>query len=318
MTDAAHSALAHAPVLRDEVVAYLAPHAGGIYIDGTFGRGGYARAILAHNPQRLYAFDRDASAIAAGQELAQQYPNLTLIHGCFGAMATLLAAHDVHAVDGIALDLGVSSPQLDEAERGFSFRADGPLDMRMDQNASLCAADLVNTHGEKELADMIFLFGDERYARRIARAIVAARAIAPITRTGQLADIVRKIVPRSKDGIDPATRTFQALRIVVNDELGELQAGLAAADQLLRPTGRLVVVSFHALEDRIVKEFLRARDGKSAPTSRHRPANDTVPAHFVALTRRPVAPDEDAINVNPRARSARLRAAERTAEGAAS
>ena len=312
------SAPNHAPVLRDEVLHYLAPRPDGIYVDGTFGRGGYARAILAMQPHHLYAFDRDAAAIAAGQELAQQYPNLTLIHGCFGAMAGLLAARDVHAVDGIALDLGVSSPQLDTAERGFSFRADGPLDMRMDQNTPQCAADLVNGSDEKELADMIFLFGDERYARRIARAIVAARAVTPITRTLQLADIVRKIVPRSKDGIDPATRTFQALRIVVNDELGELQAGLAAAEKILRPQGRLVVVSFHALEDRIVKEFLRSRDGKSGQASRHRPANDSAPAHFAALTRRPVAPDDAAIATNPRARSARLRAAERTAEGAAS
>ncbi len=311
-------ALTHIPVLCDEVLHYLAPRPDGIYVDGTFGRGGYARAILARKPRHLYAFDRDAAAIAAGQELAQQHPNLTLIHGRFGAMAALLAERNVHAVDGIAFDLGVSSPQLDMAERGFSFRADGPLDMRMDQTASRCAVDLVNDTGEKELADMIFLFGDERYARRIARAIVAARAVTPITRTLQLADIVRKIVPRSKDGIDPATRTFQALRIVVNDELGELQAGLTAAEQLLRPQGRLVVVSFHALEDRIVKEFLRARDGKTGQASRHRPANDSMPAHFTALTRRPVGPDDTVIAANPRARSARLRAAERTAVGAAS
>ncbi|MGB4100507.1 MAG: 16S rRNA (cytosine(1402)-N(4))-methyltransferase RsmH [Alphaproteobacteria bacterium] len=308
----------HIPVLRDEVLHYLAPRPDGIYVDGTFGRGGYSREILARKPRHLYAFDRDAAAIAAGEDLAQQHPNLTLIHGCFSAMATLLAERNVHAIDGIALDLGVSSPQLDTPERGFSFRADGPLDMRMDQNTPRCAADLVNSSGEKELADIIFLFGDERYARRIARAIVAARAVAPITRTLQLADIVRKIVPRSKDGIDPATRTFQALRIAVNDELGELQSGLAAAEQLLRAQGRLVVVSFHALEDRIVKDFLRARSGKPGQASRHQPANDSVPAHFVALTRRPVAPDQTIIDANPRARSARLRAAERTTAGAAS
>ena len=308
---------AHAPVMRDEMLHYLVPRADGVYVDGTFGRGGYARAILAHKPRRLFAFDRDHDAIAAGQELARQYPALTLIHGRFGAMAELLAARDVHKVDGIALDLGVSSPQLDEAGRGFSFRADGPLDMRMDQTGDVSAADLVNGCTETDLAKIILDFGDERYARRIARAVIAARAAAPITRTLQLAEIVRRIVPRSKDGIDPATRTFQALRIVVNDEFGELNAGLRAAEALLHPQGRLVVVSFHALEDRIVKEFLRARDGKSGRGSRHLPANDTAPARFRELTRRPVMPGTDEITANPRARSARLRAAERLAPEAA-
>ncbi len=314
---APQSAMSHLSVLRDEVVHYLAPREDGIYVDGTFGRGGYARAILAKNPGRLYGIDRDRAAIDAGQDLAKQNPKLTLIQGRFGAMDELLAAHNVTAVDGIALDLGVSSPQIDEAERGFSFRADGPLDMRMDQSASQSAADLVNKTEEGALADIIFAFGDERYARRIARAIVAARITAPLTRTLQLAEIVRRIVPRSKDGIDPATRTFQALRIAVNDELGELQSGLRAAEKLLRPHGRLVVVSFHALEDRIVKDFLRARSGKSSRGSRHLPANDVVPAAFALLTRKPVAPGNAEISINPRARSARLRAAERMGTEAA-
>ncbi len=308
---------AHVSVLRDEAVAGLAIRQDGIYIDGTFGRGGYTRAMLAQQPRALYAFDRDPQAIAAGQTLAAEHPALTLIHGRFGAMVELLRARAVTQVDGIAFDLGVSSPQLDEAERGFSFRTDGPLDMRMNPEAGQTAADLVNQAAEAELAHIIFTYGDERFSRRIARAIVTARADAPITRTLALADIVRRIVPRSKDGIDPATRTFQALRIAVNDELGELQAGLLAAEQLLRPGGRLVVVSFHALEDRMVKEFLRARDGRDRSGTRHLPANDIAPARFTELTRKPIAPSEREIAANPRARSARLRIAARTAETAA-
>lgn len=307
--------MTHAPVLCAEVVRYLAPQSGGIYVDGTFGRGGYARAILAHDPARLYAFDRDADAIAAGQELAQRHSNLVLIHERFSAMAETLAAHDIQAVDGVTLDLGVSSPQLDDAGRGFSFRADGPLDMRMDRRVPHSAADLVNTASEQELADVIFHLGDEHLARRVARAIVSARTTAPIMRTLHLADIVRRVVPRSKDGLDPATRTFQALRIAVNDELGELRAGLEAAEHILRPGGRLVVVSFHALEDEIVKDFLRDRSGSGARSSRHLPANDDTPARFTLLTRRPIVPADAEIAANPRARSARLRAAVRTAAG---
>jgi len=305
---------AHVSVLRDAAIDNLNIHADGIYVDGTFGRGGYTREILARQPKHVYAFDRDPTAIAAGQELAQQYPTLTLIHGRFGAMAELLAERNVQAVDGIALDLGVSSPQLDEAERGFSFRADGPLDMRMDPTTPRSAADIVNQTEEEELANIIFTYGDEHFSRRIARMIVTTRADHPITRTLELAEIVRRIVPRSKDGIDAATRTFQALRIAVNDELGELNAALQASEQLLRPHGRLVVVSFHALEDRIVKEFLRARDGRSGGGTRHLPANDIAPARFTELSRKPIAPSEAEIKANPRARSARLRVATRTTE----
>ncbi|MEJ0063057.1 MAG: 16S rRNA (cytosine(1402)-N(4))-methyltransferase RsmH [Alphaproteobacteria bacterium] len=305
------TAAAHLPVMRDEVIHYLAPRSGGIYVDGTFGRGGYAKAILEREPARLFAFDRDRSAIDAGAPLAREYPALTLIHGKFGAMEELLAARGVSEVDGIALDLGVSSPQIDEADRGFSFREDGPLDMRMDQAAPFTAADLVNGTEETELAHIIFTYGDERYSRRIARAIVAARAAAPIMRTSQLAEIVRRLVPRSKDGIDPATRTFQALRIAVNDELGELRSGLQAAENLLRPKGRLAVVSFHALEDRIVKEFIRGRSGRTGKGSRHLPASEEPVAAFKELTRKPAAPSAAEIAANPRARSARLRAAEK-------
>jgi 16S rRNA (cytosine1402-N4)-methyltransferase len=303
----------HVSVLREAAIAQLNVRTDGIYIDGTFGRGGYTRQLLAAKPERVLAFDRDPQAIAAGAALAGAYPALTLIHARFGAMVAELAARNVHQVDGIVFDLGVSSPQLDVAARGFSFRADGPLDMRMDPSMGRTAADVVNFTPEDELANLIFTYGDERCSRRIARAIVAARMVQPLTRTHELADIVRRIVPRSKDGIDPATRTFQAIRIAVNDELGELQAGLAAAERLLRPEGRLVVVSFHALEDRMVKEFLRARDGRSGGNTRHLPAQAIAPALFVSPSRKPIAPDAAEIAANPRARSARLRVAVRTA-----
>lgn len=302
----------HAPVLGVEVIAQLNVRPDGLYVDGTFGRGGYTAALLAKAPRHVYAFDRDPQAIAAGAMLAARHANLTLIHARFGAMAHELETRQVPAVDGIALDLGVSSPQLDEPERGFSFRADGPLDMRMDNSQGADAATLVNHEDEAKLADIIYSYGDERYSRRIARAIVAARAAAPIMRTQQLAGIVRRIVPRSKDGLDPATRTFQALRIAVNDELGELRHGLQAAEKLLCPGGRLAVVSFHALEDRIVKDFLRARSGRSS-SSRHVPDQNDVAPSFTEVTRKPITPDAAELAANPRARSAKLRVASRSA-----
>jgi len=250
----------HRPVLLAEVLKLLAPRDGGIYVDGTFGAGGYSRAILESADCRVVGLDRDPRAIAEGAPLADSFAGrLTLVEGRFGEMVDLLAAKGVDAADGVALDLGVSSMQLDEAERGFSFRGDGPLDMRMGGEGP-SAADLVNDLGEAELADILFRYGEEKRARAIARAIIRRRAQGPITRTTELAAVVRKVLgPKKRDAIDPATRSFQALRIAVNDELGELDRGLAGAEALLKPGGRLAVVSFHSLEDRRIKRFLRAR-----------------------------------------------------------
>jgi 16S rRNA (cytosine1402-N4)-methyltransferase len=311
----------HKPVLLKEVLDALSPRDGGIYVDGTFGRGGYSRAILEAAECRVIAIDRDPEAIAAGQDLIDSYSGrLDLIEGSFGDMQSLLAANGVVLVDGIALDLGVSSPQLDDAGRGFSFREDGPLDMRMAKSGRT-AAEVVNALPEKELADVIWRYGEERRARQVARAIVAAREEQPIERTLALAEVVRKAVGKGKDKIDPATRTFQGLRIFVNDELGELERALEAAEKLLKPGGRLVVVSFHSLEDRIVKDFLRARSDAAPRGSRHLPAATPPAPAFTLLKRGAVKPGDAEMNENPRARSARLRAAERTAaqgEGGAS
>jgi 16S rRNA (cytosine1402-N4)-methyltransferase len=308
------AAARHVPVLLAEIVAALSPRDGAFYVDGTFGLGGYSRALLEAARCKVCGIDRDPRAIAAGAALAAQHPGrLELLNGRFGDMERLLAARGVTQVDGVALDIGVSSPQIDEPARGFSFRSDGPLDMRMGADGPT-AADVVNSADEATLADIIERYGEERFARRIARAIVAARATAPITRTIQLAEIVRGVVRRTADGIDPATRTFQALRIYVNDEIGELQRGLAAAERLLVPGGRLAVVSFHSLEDREVKSFLKRRSGSDGGVSRHLPAPGKQRApSFALLTRRAVRPADDEIATNPRARSARLRAAERTA-----
>jgi 16S rRNA (cytosine1402-N4)-methyltransferase len=303
----------HNPVMLREVVEALAPKDGGVYIDGTFGRGGYSRALLKAAKTRVIGIDRDPAAIKEGEKLAAEFkPRFAILHCPFGAMDILLVSEQVKQVDGIALDLGVSSPQLDDAARGFSFQADGPLDMRMSQSGP-SAADLVNAMAERELADIIYLYGEERHSRRIAQRIVEARGATPILRTAQLAEIVRRATPRAKDGIDPATRTFQALRIHVNDELGELRRGLAAAEILLKPTGRLAVVSFHSLEDRIVKDFLRRRSAIASSPSRHLPANDDTPVpSFRLLSRKVLTPSDDETRANPRARSAKLRVAERT------
>jgi 16S rRNA (cytosine1402-N4)-methyltransferase len=303
----------HTPVLLAEVVAALAPRAGSIIVDGTFGAGGYARALLEAAPCRVFGIDRDPDQVARAAELVARFKErLTVIEGRFGAMDRLLADRGVTRVDGIALDLGVSSMQLDQAERGFSFRHEGPLDMRMEKAGS-SAADAVNTLPEAELADIIWRLGDERHSRRVARAIVTARKAGPITSTNGLAELVRAAVPRSKDAIDPATRTFQALRIHVNDELGELDRGLDAAERLLADGGRLAVVSFHSLEDRTVKEFLRRRSSATARPSRHLPPMAAGrAASFRLVGRKPVAPGAAEIAANPRARSAKLRVAERT------
>lgn len=299
---------AHIPVLLTEVIAALAPRDGALYLDGTFGGGGYTEALLRTARCQVVALDRDPAAVQRGDALASLYRGrLTLIEGRFGEMERLLQPLGVRHLAGVTLDLGVSSPQLDDPARGFSFRDDGPLDMRMGQ-AGQTAADLVNTASEAELAAIIRDYGEERLARRIARAIVAAR---PLTRTSELAALIRRVVPQS-GGIDPATRTFQALRIAVNDELGELDRGLAAAERMLEPGGRLAVVAFHSLEDRQIKNFLRLRSGAAPKTSRHLPGTRQTAPSFRLISRKPVTPGAAELARNPRARSARLRAAERT------
>ncbi|HEY0271247.1 MAG TPA: 16S rRNA (cytosine(1402)-N(4))-methyltransferase RsmH [Sphingomonas sp.] len=301
----------HIPVLLDEVLAALAVKPGEVHVDGTFGAGGYSRAILAAGAGRVFAFDRDPQAIAAGRALeAESAGRLVLVAGRYSTMGAALAERGVEAVDGVTLDIGVSSMQLDQAERGFSFQADGPLDMRMEQ-AGMSAADFVNAAQEAEIADVLHFYGEEPRARRIARAIVAAR---PLTRTGDLADVVRRATGHHP-GMpkDPSTRTFQAIRIHLNRELDELGEGLAAAEGLLVAGGRLAVVSFHSLEDRIVKRFLNAR-GKAAPAgSRHRPATMAERAPSFEGVSRAIRAGEAEQRRNPRARSATLRAARRTA-----
>jgi 16S rRNA (cytosine1402-N4)-methyltransferase len=301
----------HVPVLGREAVEMLAPRAGGTYVDATFGAGGYSRAILAVSGTRVIAIDRDRSAVAGGFDLVDgSEGRLTLVEDRFSNLAEVCASEGVTSVDGVVMDVGVSSMQLDEAARGFSFRLDGPLDMRMGQ-AGPTAADVVAKASEAELADIIYLFGEERHSRGVARAIVAARKDAAITTTRALADIVARVVRGKPGEIHPATRTFQGLRIFVNEELDELQTALEAAERVLKPGGRLAVVSFHSLEDRIVKNFFAER-AKASGGSRHLPeVKQSVPS-FRLLTRKPVTPTEDEMSANPRARSAKLRAAERT------
>ena len=315
-----HPMNAHVPVMLSEVVGLLAPRAGGVYLDGTFGGGGYATAFLEAAPCTVWAIDRDPEAIARGASLAARFPGrLHLIHGQFGDMLDLLAEHGITALDGIVLDLGMSSFQLDDAARGFSFRGDGPLDMRMSRSGPT-AADLVNTLGERELADLLLELGEERASRRIARAIVAARAETPIVTTARLATIIRGVVAPDRSGIDPATRSFQALRIRVNDELGEIARALEQASRLLALAGRLIVVSFHSLEDRIVKRFMTDAAGRTPAPSRHDPrglAARPLP-RFRLLTARPLRPSAGETKANPRARSARLRALECTMAESAS
>ena len=306
---------AHIPVMVDQVVAALAPRDGGLYVDGTFGAGGYSRAILDSADCTVVGIDRDPDAIAEGAEVAARYDGrLILVHGRFSQMDTLLGGHGIDLVDGVAIDCGVSTMQLDRPERGFSFRHDAVLDMRMEKSGAT-AADIVNTETEERLAQIIREFGEERRARRVARAICKAREQQRITGTAQLADIVRAAVgPKGASDIDPATRTFMAFRIFVNNELGEITGGLCAAEAVLKEGGRLAVVTFHSLEDRIVKTFLRQRAGQAPRGSRHLP--DDAPAarpSFSLVTRRAARPSADEIARNPRSRSAHLRTAERTA-----
>lgn len=311
----------HAPVLLAEVVEALAPVRGGVVLDGTFGAGGYTRALLEADPQRhVIAVDRDPDAIASGQALVRAVaPRLTLVPGRFGDLEEIAReyaqAHAPEGLSGIVLDIGVSSMQLDEAERGFSFRLDGPLDMRMEQ-AGPSAADLVNEAEEAMLADVFYHYGEERRARAIARGIVEARRRKPFETTRELADLVARFVRADPHGPHPATRAFQALRIAVNDELGELVRALHAAERVLAPGGRLVVVTFHSLEDRIVKQFLAGRAGRNPGGSRHLPAAAPQEPTFRLATKGPVVPSEAEILGNPRARSAKLRAGERLASPA--
>jgi 16S rRNA (cytosine1402-N4)-methyltransferase len=305
------ASLRHVPVLGRQAVELLNPRDGGIYVDATFGAGGYSRAILGLTGTRVIGIDRDRSAILGGFDLVDRSGGrLTLVEDRFSNLAEICAAQGFAAVDGVVMDVGVSSMQLDEAERGFSFRLGGPLDMRMGHDGPT-AADVIAKASEADLANIIYIFGEERHSRAVARAIVAARKEAPVTTTRALAAIVAKVV-RSKPGeIHPATRTFQALRIFVNEELDELHLALTAAESVLKPGGRLVVVSFHSLEDRIVKNFFAER-GKAGGGSRHLPEIAQAAPSFVILTKRPVKPDDAEISANPRARSAKLRAAERT------
>lgn len=306
--------MSHLPVMLKEVVTYLAPADDEIYVDGTFGAGGYTQAFLDNADCTVVAIDRDPSAQERAQILKAKYGNrLVFIHGCFGDVQDLLKAAGFEKVDGFVLDLGVSSMQLDQAERGFSFRFDGPLDMRMNPAQGRTAADIVNSTSEKELADLIYKYGQERHSRRVARAIVERRHEKKFETTGDLASVIRSVVPRSKDEIDPATRTFQALRIAVNDELGELERALAAADKILNPGGRLIIVSFHSLEDAIVKDVLRRKSGGEPGVSRHmlvqKPKHEAL---YRLVSKKPVQPGEEEARKNSRARSAKLRAAIRT------
>jgi 16S rRNA (cytosine1402-N4)-methyltransferase len=302
----------HIPVLGDPAIDFLNLRDGGVYIDGTFGGGGYSRAILAAADVQVVGIDRDQTAIAGGADLVEEAQGrLTLVEDQFSNLDQVARDCDHDAVDGVVLDVGVSSMQLDQPERGFSFRFDGPLDMRMSAEGP-SAADVVAVASERDLANIIFQLGEERHSRGVARAIVKARSEAPIVTTAALAKIVGAVVRSKPNEIHPATRTFQALRIFVNDELGELAGALAASERILKPGGRLVVVSFHSLEDRIVKSFLISR-GQARAGSRHLPQVEQAQASFVTLTKRPVVADDDENARNPRARSAKLRAAERTA-----
>lgn len=301
----------HKPVMLDEVLETLSPRDQETYIDATFGAGGYSRAILEKAKCSVIALDRDPEAFQRARPLLQGYPDrFSFYEGRFGEMERLIPRKEY---DGIVFDIGVSSPQLDDAERGFSFRQEGPLDMRMEKTG-LSAADVVNTFEEKELARIIWVYGEERRSRAIARAIVAQRKEQPFETTTQLADLVRSIVRQERPGFDPATRTFQALRLYVNDELGELERGLAASEKLLKVGGRLVVVSFHSLEDRIVKEFLKEKSGGAAKPSRHLPETERPQSTFQLQSRKALMPREEEIHHNSRARSARLRWAIRQGE----
>lgn len=305
----------HVPVLLSEVLAALDPADGERFIDATFGAGGYTRAILEAAECRVTAFDRDPNAVREAAPMLNHFgERLQLLQRPFGDLKELSEGEAFRGrFDGVVFDLGVSSMQLDEAERGFSFQADGPLDMRMGE-ADLSAADVVNTFEEERIADILYQLGEEKRSRAIARAIVARRQTEPFARTLELADLIHKVLGRGPAGKHPATRAFQALRIFVNDELGQLVAGLAGAERALKPGGRLVVVTFHSLEDRIVKQFMARRSGRTEGISRHLPPQieSKTPPSFRFVNLRSLTSSKAELKANPRARSARLRVAVRT------
>ncbi len=309
------SGFSHIPVLRDEAIALLNPRDAGVYLDGTFGGGGYAQAILQAAHCTLWAIDRDPDAILRGAALAAAYPGrLHLVEGRISEILFLLRAAGINQLDGAVFDLGVSSYQIDDPKRGFSFRADGPLDMRMGKTG-ISAAMLVNTVSESELADILYEFGEEKASRRVAKSIVDRRREKKFATTADLAGVIRSVVRPDKSGIDPATRSFQALRIAVNEELADIEAALTQTADILSPGARLVVVSFHSLEDRIVKRFFSAAAGRGAGASRHDPARllEAEKPKFRLITGRPKTASEAEVQKNPRARSAKLRAMERLA-----
>ncbi|MBG0812046.1 16S rRNA (cytosine(1402)-N(4))-methyltransferase RsmH [Methylosinus sp. H3A] len=303
----------HVPVLLEEAVAALAPQAGGVYLDATFGAGGYTRALLAHADTRVLALDRDPTAIRNGYALVEAAGGrLTLVEARFSELAQVAERMGLAPLDGVVADIGVSSMQFDEAARGFSFRNDGPLDMRM-EGRGVSAADIIAEAEEEALADILYHYGEERASRRIARAIVKAREQGRIETTRALAQIIERAAPGKPGDIHPATKSFQALRIAVNDELGELVAALAGAERVLKPGGRLAVVTFHSLEDRIVKQFLAERSGRGETRSRLLPGEPVPPPRtFTNEGRQPVTPSQREIATNPRARSAKLRFATRS------
>lgn len=312
------SAEPHAPVLLREVVQHMDMQERKIIVDGTFGAGGHTRALLENSDAVVVSIDRDSFTQPYVEMIQQEFGDrFIFVPGRFGDMEHLLAERGIASVDGILLDIGVSSMQLDTPRRGFSFREDGPLDMRMDADSGRVAADLINHAGEEEIAGVIFKYGDERYSRKIARAIVNARTEAPITRTAHLADIVAQAIGRHHDEIHPATRTFQAIRMWVNEELYELETALHAAEKILAPDGRLLTITFHSGEDKIVKEFINSRCGKAEGISRYMPLPQEYSAAqdetFRWIERKVITPADDELRANPRSRSAKLRVAERTA-----
>jgi 16S rRNA (cytosine1402-N4)-methyltransferase len=306
----ANEASPHIPVLLNEVIDGLSIKKGGVYVDATFGNGGYSCAILDENDCEVIAFDRDPNVIKNSKSIIEKYKGrLKIIKGCFGNMEELLNENNISKVDGIVFDIGVSSMQIDTPQRGFSFMKDGPLDMRMSQDG-ISAYDVVNIFEEKQLADIIYKYGQEKKSRTIAKAIVLDRKEKPFETTKDLSGLLERIVKKSKDKIHPATRTFQALRIFVNNELGELEKGLEAAKNKLNDNGKLIVVTFHSLEDKIVKKFINKNSGNTPNPSRYLPSvNQTSDRIFDKVTRKPITATKREIKLNPRSRSAKLRIA---------